>query len=112
MDCRPQFSTETPSGFQDEEFLCAFDLTFYPLGLGGEMLAVPLPLKTAEEFRIQSLTVIDDTGMLGVRFRDPFGNQLSDDFIPASDYAPQMTLEPELVCQPGATLQIDFKNIG
>ena len=112
MNHRPQFSTQTPFGFQDEEFLCFFELQFYPLVPGAEVLAIPLPLKTLEEFRIQALTVIDDTGMLGVRFRDPFGNQLSEGFIPALDCTPQMTLEPALVCQPGATLTVDLKNIG
>jgi hypothetical protein len=112
MNYRPQFDTETPAGFEDEEYLYSFDITFPPLLAGQEALAFPLLLQSDEEFYIQSIGVVDVSGVLGVRFRDSFGNALSEDFAPATDYAsePGCNLEPALFCR-GGVLLVDLKNI-
>jgi hypothetical protein len=112
MNYRPQFDSETPAGFVDEEYLYSFDIIFPALLSGQEALAFPLVLQSDEDFQIRSICVVYASGILGVRFRDAFGNQLSDGFVPATDFSPEpgLNLEPALFCR-GGVLLLDLKNI-
>jgi hypothetical protein len=123
---RPQFPFETPEGFEDFELVQYFDqfnaagLSF-SLAAGAEILGVPLLLEPNVEYRIRAVQVdITLSDPLGIRFRDPYGNYLSDDFVPVASYSGQseasvgacpVTLESEIVCPPGGAVLVDLKNL-
>jgi len=121
MPYRPQFAYETPPGFVDEEFLYAFTRDNTPSltpGLlpGQSFLNVSLLLEKDVEYWVRSIEVVDPSGVLGVRFRDAQGTNLSPAavFVPSTSFTksgPAVAQEPELYCPAGSYLSVDVKNL-
>jgi hypothetical protein len=95
MSYRPQFPYPTPEGYIDEEFTQYFD-----------------------QFSVPALGTAEDP--LGIRFTDPWGNHLSDGFVPVASYNGNqgsqpggipVALESEIVCPPGGIVTVDLKNL-
>lgn len=126
MSFRPQFPWKTPEGWQDEEFVQYFDPTNTPglstsLAAGQSALGIPLLLEPGIEYHIRGIEIASAASDVnGVRLKDPWGNYLSDDFVPAGAYsggqesAPgglPVVIEGEIVCPPGGTFTVDIKNL-
>lgn len=126
MSYRPQFAYPTPEGFQDEEFVQYFDSISNPalatvLAAGAEIRDIPLILDSNAEFHIRGIEVaLENNNELGIQIRDPYGNYLSDGYVPAGAYSGQqlgdvgacpVALESEIVCPPGGALSISIKNL-
>lgn len=75
-----------------------------------------LGLEKDAEYRIRSIEVVDPSGVLGVRFRDAAGVNLSPgaDWVPAASFTrsgPVLAQEAELVCPAGSYLTVDVTNL-
>lgn len=128
MPYRPQFETEaTPDGYTDEEFVYVFNDANTPalgvlLSPGQTSLNIPLQLQAdAPEHIIRSIQIGNPQSNLGVRFRDPFDNYISesgsDDFVSSYAFGSSagdngQVLEPEISCPRGSVFLIDIANIG
>lgn len=125
---RPEFPYATPEGYEDQDFEYYFDRTnVIALGTtfasGTKVLSIPLPLQPDVDFYWRAVKIaITNSGTANgfmIRFRDGFGNYLSD-LIPAYNYTPSPTpsqpplgsspvpLEPEVFCPAGTTVYIDI----
>jgi hypothetical protein len=91
MAYRPHFAFRTPSGMVDELAEFPFDYRQAP-GFGVTVLALPnqiLRIDADADFLWRALYWDGGcfanllTGQVGYRIRDPFGNYLSSDYIPA-----------------------------
>ena len=126
MSFRPQFPFPTPEGYQDEEFTQYFDATSVPglsgaLGSGEVAIGIPLQLEPNVAYLIRGIQVaLNDADVFGVVFKDPYGNPLSDDFVPVGCYSGQqeapvggevVVFEGEIECPPGGTFTVDLKNL-
>ena len=120
MAFRPQFVYPHVEGTRDEEFVYFFDRTnvpnlAQPILPGKTAPNIPLPLDPDAEFHLRGIAIYDPSGLAGFQLRDQWGNYLTDSFI-SVDLAMQASgtdappLEPEIVCQPGAVLQLDLVN--
>ena len=129
MIYRPQFAYPTPRGYRDEQFHYAFDLSNVPqlaktsIAAGAFLQNIPLPLQQDAAFLWNSITVSGANSadpVIAGRFRDPYGNYLSDDFVPFDLYCHPAggpvigTLdcpwEPAIECPAGAIIWLDLKN--
>ena len=129
MVYRPQYAYPTPPGYRDEQFHYGFDQSNTPaLNIGNLAAAalsqnIPLPLQQDAAFIWRAVTIsgINLTDpKVSVRFRDPYGNYLSDDFVlidlymrgpglaVVGDYC--IALEPAVECPAGAIIWLDIKN--
>ena len=125
---RPQFPYSTERGIDDGDFDHYFDYLTVPL-LNNSALAtlgiiqnIPLTLQSDWPFYIRGIQVKGMNAadpVVSVRFKDCFGNALSDDFVPLDlAYAPDGTglyftnivMEPELRCPQGGVLLMDLRN--
>lgn len=121
---RPEFAYETPEGFEDEVFEHYFDKNNVPalgqpLTSGQQLLDIPLRLDPDADFYWRAIKITASSGNFFIRFRDPFGNQLSE-FIPAYNYVPSPTraqapagsapvpIEPEIACPAGSIVFVDI----
>jgi len=130
MICRPQFPFSTPDQFQDKDFVHCFDQTTtaqlnnaLSLAVGNSILGIPLVLEADAPFtwRGVKINIAGGTATFSVKFRDPYGNYLSDDFIPTNlkDAALQTTvygsnvveLEPQISCPRGSQILVDVKRV-
>jgi hypothetical protein len=126
MSYRPQFPYPTPEGYIDEEFTQYFDQFSVPalgtaLAPAESVFGIPLHLEPGIEYRIRAVEVsaaAEDP--LGIRFTDPWGNHLSDGFVPVASYNGNqgsqpggipVALESEIVCPPGGIVTVDLKNL-
>jgi hypothetical protein len=127
LSFRPQFAFPTPAGVRDEQFTYTFDATNTP-ALSGTIPtlqtreSIPLLLQPDTEFRWRAVKISARGGSsLGVKFQDPYGNFLSDDFIPCNaGYTPSglgglvgsqpVVLESEIVCPPGGVVWAYLEN--
>jgi hypothetical protein len=114
MNYVPQFQFETPPGFRDEEYAYNFDFSNTP-GLVTALPAtseipggVPLKLDSDAPFYLGGFFLAGVAGML-VRFKDPFGNFLSDDYVPIEEYAGSI-FDPGILCPPGGIVFLYLKN--
>jgi hypothetical protein len=128
MPYRPQYETaETPPGYEDEEFVYVFNPDNTPalgvlLSPGQSSLNIPLALQAdASEHIIRSIQIGNPQSNLGVRFRDPFDNYITEsgpgEFVPSFSFSSPngdsgSVLEPEIPCPPGAVILIDIANVG
>ena len=120
----PQFAFRTPAGFRDEPRIQYFDDSNTP-GLvgngpspgqfqGENESGVPLIFDSDAPFwlraiHLNQLPAMDPQYPLLVKFKDPFGNYLSDDWVTALDYAP-LVFEPPIEVPAGGVFWIYFKN--
>jgi len=126
MSFRPQFPFPTPEGYQDEEFTQSFSsLTVAALsaalGLGEESTGIPLALEPNTAYLVRGIEVsTSSSDPIGVRFADPWGNFLSDGYVPAGGYSGQqlapvgacpVIFEGEISCPPGGIFTVDLKNL-
>ncbi len=123
MIYRPQFAYPTPDGFRDQDSDQFFDSVAVPqLAAGGAnpIYSIPLTLDPDAEFRWRGVKFDHvDAANIGVRFRDPWNNYLSDDFIPIwlafiSPSSDELTggqccvFEPEIICPAKSVVFVDF----
>jgi hypothetical protein len=127
MPYRPQYeTTPTPEGYEDEEFVYVFNPENTPalgvlLSPGQSSLNIPLQLQAdGSEHIIRSIQIGNPQSNLGVRFRDPFENYITEsgvgEFVPSFSFSiPDgdngSVLEPEIPCPPGAAILIDIANV-
>jgi hypothetical protein len=124
---RPQFPFPVPDQFQDKDFVHYFDQTNTPrlndalsLAAGATIIGIPLQLQGDAPFNLRAIE-INGPNNYAVRLRDPYGNYLSDDYIPIPlDYGPEETagygsnvveFEPELKCPAGSVILVDVKRV-
>lgn len=124
---RPQFPFATPPRFQDKDFVHYFDQTNTPqlnnalsLAAGQSILAIPLQLQGDAPFTLRGIK-INGPANYAVKLRDPYGNYLSDDWVPlALDYAPNepasygsnvVEFEPEIRCPAGSIVLVDVLRV-
>ena len=124
---RPQFPNSVPPGYQDKEFVHYFDQTNTPqlnnalsLAAGATLLQIPLQLQGDAPFTLRGI-VVNGPGNFALRFKDPYGNYLSDDFIPiplrdgleeTSVFGQNVVeFEPEIPCPLGSIVFVDVKRI-
>lgn len=127
MSYRPQFLYSTPEKFKDEDFIHYFDQhnttqlnNALSLAAGGTIIGIPLQLETDAPFFWRGLK-IDGPANYAVRLRDPYGNYLTDDYVPLplgfSPDAPTVAgspvipMEPEVPCPAGSVILVDIKRI-
>jgi hypothetical protein len=128
MSYRPQFLYPTPDEYRDEDFTHYYDTVtnlalsnaLSHLSAGQMILGVPLQLDTDAAFFWRGLKVIGPASY-AVRFRDPYGNYLSDDFVPLPLNAapnlpavfgtPPVILDPEIACVAGGVILVDIKRL-
>lgn len=127
MSYRPQFPNSVPSAFQDKDFVHYFDQkntiqlnNALSLAVGAYLIGIPLELQADAPFTLRGIK-INGPSNFAVRFRDPYGNYLSDDWVPIPmDYGPEETsvygsnvveFEPQIKCPAGAQLLVDVKRV-
>jgi hypothetical protein len=129
MIYRPQYAYGTPPGYRDEQFHYAFDQSNVPALSKGNLAAaalsqnIPLPLQQDAAFIWRALEcegINNADPVVAVRFRDPYGNYLSDDFVPLDLYvrSPGLVVagdlpviwEPAIECPAGGIIWLDIKN--
>ena len=121
---RPQYAFETPRGFRDETFHYTFDKTnVAALGVILPTLQlrndIILQLQNDAEFVCRAIKVVgaaDERGgtpisNLDIWLKDPFGNYLSQTYVPISRYLTgagravpgrlPVIVEPEVMCPAG-----------
>jgi hypothetical protein len=124
---RPQFAYKTPEGCRDEDFVYYYDGSNTPQlnqNISGlTILNIPLTMQQDAPFYWRGIKVgmlEIDTGYVipnvSVQFQDCYQNNLSDDMVPATQYAfpsnpvsfgsqlltgPPFLLDPEIYCPPG-----------
>lgn len=137
---RPQFPYVTESGCRYEDFVYYFDGSNVPMlntSISGKRIEnIPLPLEQDAPFLWRGVKVgatrVLSSGVpsaylspnFNVRLRDCYDNDLSDDYVPATQYGfaenpltfssslltgPPAVLEPEIYCPPGGVI-IAFLN--
>jgi hypothetical protein len=127
MPYHPQYETvPTPEGYEDEEFVYVFNPENTPalgvlLSPGQSSLNIPLQLQAdGSEHIIRSIQIGNPQSNLGVRFRDPFENYITEsgvgEFVPSFSFSSPdgdngSVMEPEIVCPPGAAILIDIANV-
>ena len=124
---RPQFPFATPPEYQDKDFVHYFDQAnttqlnnALSLAAGAYILGIPLQLQADAPFTLRGIK-INGPANFAVRFRDPYGNYLSDDWIPIPlEYGPEETtvygsnevdFEPQVKCPAGTQVLLDIKRI-
>ena len=124
MIYRPQFAYRTPKGFRDVEFEHFYDSTtlaaLAPVsGSVSPVYSIPLNIDPDAEFRWRGVKIDHLFSLnVGLRFRDPYGNYLSDDFVPVwlAFIPPSLTIytggqscihEPEIVCPASSVVLLD-----
>lgn len=89
---RPQFAYAPPQqGIVEEEFEYYFDPTNTPalkltLQPGQQYLNIPLTTQNDADFLWRGIQC-SGPGNVGVRFHDPYGNYMSDGYVPLSCYS-------------------------
>ena len=129
MAYRPQFAYPPPEpGFVEEEFCYFFDSTNVPdlaspLPPGGQVLRIPLQLEPDAPFFLRGIQISGNQGPLGIRFTDPWGNELAEGSIEADRgyYATldgpnpvgrlPVIVEPQVLCPAGSMLLIDLTSL-
>lgn len=124
---RPQFAYPTPEGFQDEDFVHYFDQSnttqlnaALALAAGATIENIALQLQTDAPFSWRGLK-INGPANFAIRFRDPYGNFLSNDYLPLPlEYSPQETsvrgsnvvpFGDEIKCPAGSVIRVDIKRL-
>jgi len=124
MIYHPQFVYRTPKGFRDVEFEVFYDLTTLAAlapapGSKSPVYDLPLNMDPDAEFRWRGVKTDHLLSLnVGLRFRDPYGNYLSDDFVPVwlAFIPPSLTAftggqscihEPEIVCPASSVVLLD-----
>lgn len=124
---RPQFPFSTPDEFQDKDAVQYFDQTSTPLlasalnlGIGGIIIGISLQLEPDAPFTWRGLKV-NGPANFAMRFRDPYGNYLSDDWISLPlEYTPQATpsygsnvvdIEPAIACLQASVILVDVMRV-
>lgn len=135
-DYRPQWMNPTPKGFKDDTYTYFFDASNTPglvtaVPAGGRRENIPLPLQAGAQFLWRGFTLIPTYGVLVgllMRWKDPWGNYLSADYIPtwlcgypsgsvsiigggtAQPMKIIVPFDPEVICPPSSLITIDLKN--
>ena len=128
MSFRPQFVFPCPSGYHDEQFHYSFS-SANVAALNGSIPTlqsvndIPLLLQPDTQFHWRGFKVSSDSGgsSLSIQFKDPYGNYLSDGFVPVDAYGVgsglgnYMGTEPpvvegEIVCPPGGVVWAYLNN--
>jgi hypothetical protein len=122
---RPQFAFPTPDGCRDQEAELFYDTQSNP-GLAvapgdpAKIYNIPLTIDPDAEFLWRGVKFDHvKNANIGVRFRDPYGRYMSDDFVPIwlCHISPSNTLtmggqacihEPEIVCPAASVVMVDF----
>jgi hypothetical protein len=130
---RPQYAFGTPRGFRDETFHYSFDKTNVA-ALGVQIPAgqlrndIVLQLQNDQEFVCRGISVLGADVERGgtapsnlyLWLKDPFGNYLSQTYVPLSRYLTgsgrtvtgrfPVILEPEIICPAGGMWVAYFYN--
>ena len=123
---RPQVPYLTPPQYEDHDFVHYFDQlntnllnSALSLAAGGSILGIPLILQSDAPFFWRGVK-INGPSNFAVRFRDPYWNYMSDDFVPLPlDYSPRepaavgsnpLVLE-DIRCPAGSVILVDVKRI-
>lgn len=116
---RPQMAFQTPPGFRDEQFHYSFDSTIVPVLataiLAGQVVNdIYFQLQNDAEFICRGIKVQLATAASNLQLwlKDPFGNYLSQTYIPLATYATGagtqvigrmiVPFEPEIACPAGS----------
>ncbi len=87
MIWHPQRIIETPEGFQDEPYSYSFNQLAFAISLVAtqEVIGLPLPMDQDADFYLCSIAFTfpgtANLKWLGVKFRNCYGQSLSDDFL-------------------------------
>jgi hypothetical protein len=105
---------DPPAGYDFEEFEYVFNAQTAPslgtsLAPGQQLLHIPLQLQSDAPYYWREIIVNAPQQGLGMRFTDPFGNQLSDGYVPGWVYAGAL-VEPEILCPAGSVILVDLTN--
>lgn len=126
---RPQLAYPTPPGYQDLDFVYAFDSTNTPalsgtLAVGQSQLSgIPLLLQQDAPFLWRATRVNSPnatSSSLSIQFKDCNGNYLADSPVQCNlSYSPaglfttgllSVVQEPEIVCPPGGIITVYLSN--
>ena len=125
---RPQFPYSTEPQFDDGDFDHYFDYQTVPLlnntalAASGIIQNIPLVLQSDWPFFLRGIQVKGINGadpVVSVQFKDPYNNNLSDDYMPldltvAPDatalYFLSITVEPEIRCPRGGVFWVSVRN--
>jgi hypothetical protein len=125
---RPQFPYPTPPGYDDGDFDQYFDyrnvvaLNNTALPAANYIWNVPLNLQSDQPFLVRGIQVKGMNAadpVVSAQFRDPFGNYLSDQFVPLDlSVSPEGTalyflniiLEPMIACPKGSVFWMNLYN--
>ena len=127
MRYRGQFPyPSAPRGFKDEDFVYTFDSVdtlalAQPIPVGTVLRDIALRLHRDAPFLWRGVKVLSDQAGLGVQFRGPDGDLLSETYEPIwQSFFPGGTIiagfgvapmEPEIECPLGAVVQVNLANL-
>jgi hypothetical protein len=129
VDYRPQWFYPTPRGVRDQAFNYFYDIASAPYALlapSSTQENIPLMIETGSKFMWRGVRLNLGVGLGGmpvtllVRFTDPFGNVLSADYVPVTQYTNPsgsaaggipVPIEPEIECPAGSGIMVSFQNI-
>jgi hypothetical protein len=124
---RPQFPFFTPPLYRDKDAVQYFDQVSTPLlnsalnlAVGGMILGIPLQLDADAPFTWRGIKV-NGPANFALKFRDPYGNYLSDDWINIPlEYGPEETsvygsnvvdIEPAIACPHASVILVDVMRV-
>jgi len=125
---RPHFPYLTPPGFEDGDFDQYFDYRNTPLlnntslAAATAILNIGLNLQSDQPFLLRGIQVKGINGadpVVSAQFKDPFGNYLSDQFVPLdlsvspdtqALYFLNVIIEPGLACPAGSVVWLNLYN--
>ncbi len=81
----PQRLMDTPPGWSDEPYVYPFNAASFAISLSHDQQVIGLPLEMDQDadFYLCSIAFVwtGSPSFLGVRFRDGYGNYMSDDYL-------------------------------
>ena len=117
MNYVPQFETVVPPGFRARPFSYYFDVTNLPvlgtLTAGAYLRDIPLVLDSdAPWVWCGFATILPALSVVGLRWKDAFGNYLSSGYVPIGllRLISYSVIEPSCPCPAGGILSVSLHN--